>query len=133
MPTTQSTWSKSRPDCGLLSSLLSAHQWLVFDPVRLLCLLTQAAFAVGVVVVVIAFEPLHMTIALERHDVGGDTVEEPAVMADDHGAARELQQRVFQRPQRIDVEVVGRLVEQQQVGAGFQHLGQVHPVALAAG
>ena len=36
-------------------------------------------------------------------------------------------------PQGVHVEVVGRLVEQQHVGAGLQHLGQVHPVALAAG
>ena len=31
--------------------------------------------------------------------------------------SREILQRLFQRPQRIDVEVIGRFVEQQQVGA----------------
>ena len=53
-------------------------------------------------------------------------------MADDHGAAGEVLERLLQRPQRIDVEVVGRLVEQQQVGARLQHLGEMHAVALAA-
>ena len=53
-------------------------------------------------------------------------------MADDHGAAGEVEQRVLERPQRVDVEVVGRLVEQDHVGAGLEQLGQVHPVALAA-
>ncbi len=53
-------------------------------------------------------------------------------MADDHGAAGKILQRLFQRAQGIDVEVVGRLVEQQHVGAGFQHLGQMHAVAFAA-
>jgi hypothetical protein len=51
---------------------------------------------------------------------------------DDHGAAGEVFQRLFQRAQRLGVEVVGRLVEQQHVAAGFQQLGQMHPVALAA-
>jgi hypothetical protein len=48
------------------------------------------------------------------------------------GAAGEVFQRLFQRAQGVDVEVVGRFVEQQQVGAGLQHLGQMHAVALAA-
>ena len=43
-----------------------------------------------------------------------------------------LEQRFFERAQRLDVEVVGRLVEQQHVAAALQHLGQVHAVALAA-
>ena len=73
-----------------------------------------------------------MAVALEGQDVGGDAVEEPAIMADDDGAAREILQRLFQRAQRIDVEVVGRFVEQQHVGAGLEHLGQMHAVALAA-
>ena len=36
-------------------------------------------------------------------------------------------------PKRLDVEVVGRLVEQQHVAAALQHLGDVDAVALAAG
>jgi hypothetical protein len=35
--------------------------------------------------------------------------------------------------QRVDVEVVRRLVEQEQVAAAAEELGQVHAVALAAG
>ncbi len=54
-------------------------------------------------------------------------------MADHHHAAREFEQRVFQRAQRFDVEVVGRFVQQQHVAAGDQRLGQVQPAALAAG
>ena len=41
--------------------------------------------------------------------------------------------RGFQRAQGFDVEIVGGFVEQQQIGAGLQHLGQMHAVALAAG
>ena len=44
-------------------------------------------------------------------------VEEPAIVGDDHRAAGEREQRLLERAQRVDVEVVGRLVEQQQVAA----------------
>ena len=43
-----------------------------------------------------------------------------------------LAQRILQRAQRVDVEIVGRLVEQQQVAAALQQLGEVDPVAFAA-
>ena len=94
--------------------------------------LPQPPHLVGFVVLEVALEPFDVAVALERQDMGGDAVEEPAVVADDDGAAGEILQRLFQRAQRIDVEIVGRLVEQQQVGAGPQHLGEMHAVALAA-
>jgi hypothetical protein len=65
--------------------------------------------------------------------VGGDAVQKPAVMADDHGAAAEVFQGLFQRPHGVDVQVVGGFVQQQHIGSGFEHAGQVHPVALPAG
>ena len=63
----------------------------------------------------------------------GDAVQEPTVVADDHGAARELDQRVLQRFERLDVQIVGGLVEQQQVAALLQGQRQVQAVALTAG
>ena len=53
-------------------------------------------------------------------------------MRDDHRAATEVEDRVFQRAERVHVEVVGRLVEQQDVAALHQRLRQVQAVALAA-
>ena len=49
--------------------------------------LTVAALEVGFVVLVVAGKPLDMALALERENMGGDAVEEPAVMADDEDAA----------------------------------------------
>src|SRR3546814_7508650 len=71
-----------------------------------------------------------MRVALEGEDVGGDAVQEPAVVRDHEGVARELEQRVFERAQGLDVEVVGRFVEQQHVAALQQRLGQVQAAAL---
>src|SRR3546814_6178788 len=53
-------------------------------------------------------------------------------MRDHERVARELEQRVFQRAQGLDVEVVGRFVEQQHVAALQQGLGQVQAAALTA-
>ena len=53
-------------------------------------------------------------------------------MADDDAAAGEVLERFLERRQRLGVEIVGRLVEQQDIGARLQHLGEMHPVALAA-
>ena len=53
-------------------------------------------------------------------------------MADDHGASREAQKGVLEGAQRVDVEIVGRLVEEQDVATAAEHLGQEHPVALPA-
>src|SRR3954463_6383577 len=74
-----------------------------------------------------------MTVALEGEDMGGEAVEEEAVVADDHGAAGEILQRLLERAQGLDVEIVGRFVEQEDVAALLQHLGDMDTVALAAG
>ena len=49
--------------------------------------------------------------------MGGQAVEEPAVMADRHHAAGEGNQCVLQRPQGFHVQIIGGFVEKQHVGA----------------
>ena len=100
---------------------------------RLIRLRPQALPPLGLVGLVVPFAPDRFAVAFKSQDVRGDAVEEPAVVADDHGAAAEIEQGFFQRAQRVDVQVVGRLVEQQQVAAALQQLGQVDAVAFAAG
>ena len=84
------------------------------------------------IILEIALEPLDVAVPFEGQDVGGDAVEEEVIVADDHGAAGKILQCGFERGQSLDIEIVGRLVQQDQVGARFQHLGEVHAVPLAA-
>src|SRR5215831_322323 len=84
------------------------RQRLEADAVGLVGLGAEAALAVGLVLLVVALEPDHAAVALEGEDMGRDAVEEPAIVADDDGAASEVAQRLLQRAQRVDVEVVGR-------------------------
>ena len=60
-------------------------------------------------------------------------VEEPAVVADDQGAAGEVFHRFLESADRVNIEIIGRLVEEQDVGAALEHAGKVETVALASG
>ncbi len=117
----------------LLASGFYRRELPVLDPMRPVGLGAQPAVAVGLVVLVVPFEPLHAAVAFEGEHVRGDAVEEPPVVADDHHAAGKSENGVLEGPQRVDVEIVGRLVEQQQVAAALEELREVHAVAFAAG
>ena len=109
-----------------------ADERLVLDAVRLERLgAARLAHPVGVLAPG-AFEPRRLRVALEGEDVRRDAIEEPAIVRDHHGAAGEVEQRLLEGAQRVDVEVVGRLVEEQDVAARAQHLRQMDAVALAA-
>ena len=62
-----------------------------------------------------------------------DAVKKPTVMRNHNSAAREIFESFFERSHRVDVDVVGRFVEQQDVGTGLKHLGEVDAVAFATG
>src|SRR5712692_6456059 len=82
---------------------------------------------------VVALEPAHTTVAHEDEHVRRDAIQEPAVVADHHDASREVEQRLFERPQRVHVQIVRRLVEQEDIAARTKQLGEVDAVSLAAG
>jgi hypothetical protein len=64
-------------------------------------------------------------------DLVDHRVEEVAVVGDQHQGAAVVAEPLLEPDHRVEVEVVGGLVEQQQVGAAHQRLGQVeaHPPA----
>ena len=111
----------------------AADEPLVGDPLGAVGLGAEQRPAVLLVGLEVALEPRDLAVALEGEDVGGDAVEEPAIVGDDHGAAGEGEEGLLERAQGVDVEVVGRLVEEQEVAAAVEELGQVEAVALAAG
>ena len=62
-----------------------------------------------------------------------DPLEEVAVVRDDDERAGPAVEEVLERGERLDVEVVGRLVEEEHVGLVHEQPGQLQPPALAAG
>src|SRR3954462_4637059 len=118
---------------GRRGPLSVAGELAVGRPVRTGRLRTEPLDLVLLVVGEVALEPEPLRVAFVGEDVGSDAIEEPPVVADHHGAAGELEQPTLEAGQRLDVEVVGRLVEQQQVAALLEGQGEVEPVALATG
>src|SRR5262245_47904004 len=86
-------------------------QRLVADALGLCGLFAKALDLVFLVLVVVARKEADLRLALEGEDVGGDAVEEPAIVAGDQHTAGELEQRLLERAQRLDVEIVARLIE----------------------
>ena len=81
----------------------------------------------------VALADVHITISFEGDDVRRQAIEKPAIVRDHHHGACEAGDALLQRSQRVDVEIVGRLVEEQQIGPAAQQLRQMDAVALPAG
>ena len=71
--------------------------------------------------------------AVELEDPLRDVVEEVAVVGDGDDRAGVLVEEALEPLDRLGVEVVGRLVEQQQVGVLEEQPGERHAALLAAG
>lgn len=54
-------------------------------------------------------------------------------MRDDHHGARPAVEQIFELLKRVDVEIVGRLVEKQDVGLGHEDTRQLQTSALTTG
>ena len=104
----------------------------ILDPMRLVSLIAQATLTVRLVIIKVAFKPRYLAITLVGENMCGDAVEEPAIVRDDDGAAGEAEQGFFQCAQRFDVKIIGRFIEQQQVAAALEQLGQVYTIAFTA-
>jgi len=71
--------------------------------------------------------------AMQVQGVGSHVVQELAVMRDQQQRARVLQQPLFQPEHRVQIQMVGRLIEQQQIAGHHQRARQVQAHAPAAG
>ena len=72
------------------------RQSSVFDAMRLVGVGAEAPMFVRFVISIVAFEPDYLAIAFEGEDMGGDAIEEPAIMGDDHGASGEVEDGLLQ-------------------------------------
>ena len=70
--------------------------------------------------------------ALEHERARDDVVEKRAVVADDEQRAGELEQQLLEQVERLDVEIVRRLVEHEQVERAREQPREQQAIALAA-
>ena len=88
---------------------------LLFEPAGVVALKREAAAAVNL------------------EDPARDVVEEVAIMGDRDDAALVVVQKAFEPGDRLGVEMVGRLVEQEQVGRREQQATECDATLLATG
>src|SRR5690625_429312 len=91
----------SRRPAGRSGRTSAARELAVRDRVRTRGLRAQTLDLVLLVGLEVALEPEPVRVAFPSQDVSGHAVQEPAVVGGDHGAAREVQERVLQRAQGL--------------------------------
>ena len=62
--------------------------------------------------------------AVEIDDPGSQSLQEAAIVGNENQSAVKSEQQVFEPQDRIDIEVVGGFVEQQQIGLCDERLAQ---------
>ena len=73
------------------------------------------------------------TASLDDEEAGDEVVEERPVVADEEQRARELREPFLEDVEGLDVEIVGRLVEHQQIRRACEQAREQQPVSLAPG
>ena len=79
-----------------------------------------------------AVEPARLT-AIQPHRVAADALEETAVVRDQDQRRRGTDELFFQPLDDGEIEMVGRLVEQQDIGLGRHDAGKCRAASLATG
>ena len=73
---------------------------------------------------------MDVAVPLEGDDVGGQAIEEPPVVGDDDHRSGEARDPFFQGAERVDVEIVGRFVEKEEVRPSAEKLREMDAVAF---
>ena len=105
----------------------------VLDPVGLICCSAEAGLSVCLIFRVVSLEPDHPALTLKRKHMCGDTVEEPAVVADYYGTSCKILQRLFQCTHSVYVQIIGRFIKQKDIGLFLEHTGQMDTVSFTSG
>src|SRR5690606_29071972 len=107
------------------------YQFLIPDSVRLV--IAQAFTFVFFVFAEAALEPGHLRVTFKGKDVRTNAIQKPAVVGNDYRASRKVLQRFFKCAQRVNIKIVCRFVQQQEVTALFQSDGKVNTVTHSSG
>ena len=111
--------------------MLLAHD-LAAELVRVALGLRLDLLAPGLVMGEAAIDPPGRAV-FEPDDAAGQRLEQSAIVADQHQPGAQRSQLGLQPFDRRQVQVIGRLVEQQQVRLGRKRAGQGGAALLAAG
>ena len=102
---------------------------LAVNAMRTSSLLTKSFDTIGLVSLKVALKPEPFTrvlvVTLPRKNVRSNAVQEPAVVAGYYRASWEALKCILKAFQRLNIEVIGRLVQKQEVSALLERKGKV--------
>ena len=114
--------------CACATYTLVAGE-LAVNAMRTSSLLTKSFDTIGLVSLKVTLKPEPLTwvlvVALPRKDVRSNTVQEPAVVAGYHRATWEALKCILKAFQRLNIKVVSRLVQKQEVSTLLKRKGKV--------
>ena len=99
---------------------------------RLIGIDTEATSAIRFIFREVPLKPHDLRLIFKCEHVCGDSVEEPAIVTDDDGAARKTQQAVFKGSQGVDIKIIGRFVEKEDIASARKDLCEMYSISLAA-
>lgn len=111
---------------------MSARDLAILESVGLFGFCAESATSIFFVTGPVAVVEVHFRIAFEREDVRGEAIEEPTIVADDHGGAGEVFDRFLKSAHDVDVEIVRRFVEKDHIGVALEQTSEVNAIAFAA-
>ena len=125
------------------TALVAACLWLPSHPVEFLAIKVSRTVNVCIgcsnafltffeIIGVVPTVGVHGTF-VKFHDGGAYTVKEIAVVCDEEQGLGLTLQILFEPFYHLQVEVVGRFVEDEEVGIGNEHAGESHTFPLASG
>ena len=114
--------------CACATYTLVAGE-LAVNAMRASSLLTKSFDTICLVSLKVTLKPEPLTwvlvVALPRKDVRSNAVQEPTVVAGYHRASWEALKCILKAFQRLNIEVVGRLVQKQEVSTLLKRKGKV--------
>ena len=90
---------------------LRPRKFLIAYALWLIGIFAEALAPLLFVHLIIAFAPHRLAFALKGQNVRDHTIQKPPIMGDHYRTPAEIDQRFFQRPQCIDIEIVGRFIQ----------------------
>src|SRR6476469_5920059 len=92
----------------------------------------SSALSLFQIIIVVPHLITKNALALESEDGSADPIQKIAIVTDHDHATTERDKRFLQETERAQVEIVRRLIEDQNISAALENLRQQHPASLAA-
>ncbi len=87
--------------------------------------------SISLILGIAPLEPDDGALTFKRQNMGGDPIEEPAVMTDHNHRASKIFDGLLQCSKGVHIEVIRRFVQKKDIGSFLEHPCEVDTVSLS--